>query len=272
MIRLATMSSVCPDWTLSETVAGMKRHGFEGYEPRVEWGHRAGVELTLSASDRAEVRKQFEDEGLKICCIATGCRFAMKEPEERAKNTETLKRYVDFAGDLGAPCIRVFGGAIPGGELYGVVKYAAEAIRPALDQARARGVTVLMETHDDWRRASQVRAVIQELQHPAFAALWDIMHTQRVFETPEESFAILGPHIRHLHLHEGRYSEDGLKLDTDVPLGEGVIDHATPFRLLMAAGFDGYASVEVIQKVGRGGRADEIMGQYAAGLRKLLTG
>ena len=30
MIKLATMSSACPDWTLDEVVAGMKRHGYQG--------------------------------------------------------------------------------------------------------------------------------------------------------------------------------------------------------------------------------------------------
>ena len=34
MIKLATMSSVCPDWTLDEVVAGMKRHSYQGFEPR----------------------------------------------------------------------------------------------------------------------------------------------------------------------------------------------------------------------------------------------
>ena len=33
MIRLATMSSVCPDWNLEEIIAGMTRHGCEGLEP-----------------------------------------------------------------------------------------------------------------------------------------------------------------------------------------------------------------------------------------------
>ena len=30
MIKLATMSSACPDWTLDEVVAGMKRHRLSG--------------------------------------------------------------------------------------------------------------------------------------------------------------------------------------------------------------------------------------------------
>ena len=43
MIKLATMTSVCPDWTLEETIAAMKRHGYTGLEARVEWGHKSGI-------------------------------------------------------------------------------------------------------------------------------------------------------------------------------------------------------------------------------------
>ena len=49
MTRLATMTSVCPDWTLDQVVAGMQRHGYTGLEPRVEWGHACGLELVRFA-------------------------------------------------------------------------------------------------------------------------------------------------------------------------------------------------------------------------------
>ena len=53
MIKLATMSSACPDWTLDEVVAGMKRHGYQGFEPRVEWDHACGIEAALAAQRAA---------------------------------------------------------------------------------------------------------------------------------------------------------------------------------------------------------------------------
>ena len=55
MIELATMSSVCPDWNLDEVIAGMKRHGYRGLEPRVEWGHACGIEADLTAEERREI-------------------------------------------------------------------------------------------------------------------------------------------------------------------------------------------------------------------------
>lgn len=269
MIKLATMSSVCPDWTIDETIAAMKKYGYAGYEPRPEWGHKAGVELTLSAEARSALKLRFAGEGLSICSIATGVRFAMEDAAERAKQAEILRKYIDLAADLGCPHVRTFGGAAPDVEPTRIVKYMAETIRPVLAQAQARGVTVLLETHDDWCNAVWVRALIREVNHPHYQALWDIMHTQRFFETPAESFEILKPHIRHLHVHDGRLVGEPLKLET-VALGEGTIDHAGPLKLLKQAGFDGFASLEVIHKVGDGGKADGVLKQYADGLKKLL--
>ncbi len=100
MIDLATMTSVCPDWSLDEVVAGMKRHGYKGLEPRVEWGHASGIEAGLSKAARAEVRRRFAGEGLAICCIATGARMAAEEPE-RAAHVEDVRRYIELAADLG---------------------------------------------------------------------------------------------------------------------------------------------------------------------------
>ena len=110
MIKLATMSSACPDWTLDEVVAGMKRHGYQGFEPRVEWDHACGIEAALAAAERREIRRRMEDEGLEICCIATGARMAAPDAAERAGHVEDVKKYIDLAADLGCGLMRVFGG------------------------------------------------------------------------------------------------------------------------------------------------------------------
>lgn len=270
MIRLATMSSVCPDWTLDETIAAMKKYGYAGYEPRPEWGHKGGVELTLTADQRKAIRKRFADEGLAICCIATGVRIAGDDEAERHQHAETLRKYIDLAGDIGAGRVRIFGGAFGGGELRGIVRRAADTVRPVLDAARDRGVTVCLESHDAWCRSNMVASVVDAVDHPAFAALWDLMHTQRFLESPTESFVKLGARVKHLHVHDGRYTPDGLKMET-VLLGEGEIDHAEPLRLLQRAGADLYASVEVIHKVGDGGKAEPVLKNYAEGLKRLLN-
>jgi sugar phosphate isomerase/epimerase len=271
MIKLATMSSACPDWTLDEVVAGMKRHGYEGFEPRVEWGHASGIEVGLTADERKAVRERMEGEGLEVCCIATGARMAEPDPAERAKHLEGLKGYIDLAADLGCGLLRTFGGARDRGrEFMAVVDYVVEGYAQVLDQAQARDVTLLLETHDDWCASAPVRAVVEQAGHPNLKVLWDFMHSQRVLEKPEQSFQVLGEYTRHTHAHDGQII-DG-KLQVSETLGDGLFDHEIPLRLLFEAGFSGYFSVEVIHQPGSEHDADRVLGQYAEQFRAIMAG
>ena len=271
VIKLAVMTSVCPDWTVEEIIRGMKRHGYQGLEPRVEWNHRAGIELELSPDERRKLREMFEDEGLRICCISTGVRMAVPDRAERQGQIDSLHRYIDLASDLGAGLVRTFGGPRARDmELRGVVNYVADGYREVLPHAEERGVTVLMETHDDWSCSNRVREVVETVGHPNLRALWDIMHPARMLERPEETFNTIGEHTGHVHVHDGKYSEDKSHIAL-CPLGEGDIDHATPIRLLEEAGFDGYLSVEVIHRPGSVYDADGAMEQYAKALCSYLT-
>ncbi len=267
MTKLATMTSVCPDWTLDEVVAGMKRHGYHGLEPRVEWGHACGIESDLSATARAEVRRRFEDEGLSICCIASGVRMATPDATERARHVQDLRRYIELAADVGCGLIRTFGGPRDTAAPWAmVVDYTADGYRQVLSDAESAGVTILMETHDDWCCAAPVRAVIEGVQHPSLQVLWDFMHTQRMMETPQESFVALGHLTRHVHAHDGTYVDGRMQVSAE--LGAGVIDHETPLHLLEESGFDGYFSVEVIHRPGSDHDADGVLASYAAGFRR----
>lgn len=270
MFRLAVMSSVCPDWDLETITAAMRRHGYQGLEPRVEWGHACGIEADLSPARRREVRARLEGEELAISCIATGARLAAPDPQERARHVESLMRYIDLAGDLGCPWVRTFGGPrARDQEPAAVVEYVAEGYRPLLAQAEARGVTLLLETHDDWSCAAPVRAVVEQVGHPRLRVLWDFMHPQRMMERPEETFLAIGPLTEYLHGHDGIYSEGGRM--QIVGLGQGVIDHAGPLRLLAGAGFAGYFSVEVIHQRQKPHDAEGVMRQYAEGFRELVA-
>ena len=222
----------------------MKENGYTGFEPRVEWGHVCGIEADLPADRRRETRDLFVSEGLEICCLATGVRMAEPDTSERARHIEDLRRYLDLAADLGCGLVRTFGGRRDrGAELPAVVDYVASGYRQVVDQAREAGVTLLLETHDDWSATAPVRAVIEAVDHPSLQVLWDFMHPQRMMETPAESFLAVGMLTRHTHAHDGRCVDGGLQLLDR--LGDGEIDHAVPLQLLRRAGFEGL-------RIGRG--------------------
>ena len=276
MIKLATMTSVCPDWTLDQAIDGMKRHGYKGLEPRTGWEHRSGIEPSMSAPDRERVRRRMEEERLEICCIATGAKFATPDADELLGSIEEAREAIDLAGDLGASLVRTFGGfrgtgVQPplGGELIGIVERTVEAYKRVIDHAAERGVTLLMETHDFWSVSAQVREVVERVDHPNLRVLWDIQHPQRYFERPDETFGTIGHLTAHLHAHDGVYESLEERLQPRV-VGEGIIDHATPLRLLHEAGFDGYFSIEHINKPGAPHDAERDLREHAEAFRGIM--
>ncbi len=271
MIKLATMTSVCPDMSLDEIISAMKKFGYQGLEARVEWKHRAGIEADLSADERKRIRERFAEENLSLCCVATSCKLAVGGPEERARHVEDLHKYIDLAGDLGCPLVRTFGGKRPRDmQLKGVVAYVADAYSSVMARAEERQVTVLMELHDDWSSSIPVREVMKAVAHPRLGVLWDIMHPQRMLETPEDTFCAVGKYARHLHAHDGRYIKDGAGMEA-TPLGEGDVDHLTPMKLLSHARFAGFFSVEVIHKPGSEHDAEGVLSQYAHAFRNIAS-
>jgi sugar phosphate isomerase/epimerase len=157
------------------------------------------------------------------------------------QNVADTLRCIDLAADVGAPVIRVFGGTMGKGlSRADAVKLVAESLHTVADHARERNVTVCLETHDDWCDPKNVAAVVQQVNHPAIAVNWDIMHPVRMkLATMDEAFETLKPWIRHLHVHDG----DMLVL---MPIGRGIIDHKLAIERLLSINYSGFLSGEWI--------------------------
>ena len=238
-MKYSFMSFSCPELSLGEMLSLAKRLGYDGLEPRISREHAHGIEFDANATARRDARKQSADAGVAMGCIATSCRYA--DPATREKSVEDTLKSIDLAGDVGAPCIRVFGGPLAEGvSREDAIGLLVESMRAVADHAKQRGVTVCMETHDDWCDPTHLAEVMKRVDHPAIAVNWDIMHPVRTAGwTIEDSYRVLKPWVRHLHVHDG--DKTSLK-----PIGEGIVDHRRAIELIKADGYDGFISGEWI--------------------------
>jgi sugar phosphate isomerase/epimerase len=231
--------------SLAEVLAAANKYGYAGIEPRTDAGHGHGVEVSASAEQRKQIKKAAADSGVAIACLATSCGFA--NPQTQKQVIEQAHERIDLAGDVGCPAIRVFGGDFPYSlSRQQAIELMAGGLSQLAEHAHRRGVKVCLETHDLWCDPRNVKAVIAKVNHPNVLVNWDIMHTFRYhFATMQEAFDILWPHVGHVHVHDGTFTDDGTK-HVFVPIGQGVLDHQTPLRLLSAAGYQGFISGEWI--------------------------
>ena len=239
-MKYSFMSFSCPELTLNEILSMAKEFGYDGIEPRISSNHRHGVEFDANQIQRKEIRQTAIDTGIAIGCVATSCRYAdLKTNQDMVHDT---MKAIDLTADIGSSRIRVFGGKI-GDDLdrNAAVDLVAKSLLSIADHASERGVTICMETHDDWCNPTDVAAVMKKANHPAIAVNWDIMHpVRRSYATIEESFEVLKPWIQHLHIHDGSAQTSLL------PIGEGDIDHKSAIERLSTISFDGYLSGEWI--------------------------
>lgn len=239
-MRYSFMSFSCPELTLDEMLALARQYGYDGLEPRISAKHKHGLEFDSSPADRKAARQKAEAAGIPIACLATSAWCT-----DSATMSAYTHQAIDLAGDVGAPRIRVFGGAFPDTMARSqAIDIVARALTEVADHAQKRGVTVCMETHDSWCDPAHVAAVMQKVRHPAIAVNWDIMHPVNVAKaTVDQAFAALQPWIRHAHFHDGKIVNGKMEL---CPIGQGIVDHRRAVQLLQALPYPGFLSGEWI--------------------------
>lgn len=243
-MKYSFMSFSCPGASIEELIASAKKYGYDGVEPRTASGHGHGIEIEADSAARESAKEKFAASGVEISCIATSCKYS--DPSTSDENVEDTKKYIDLAGDVGSPAVRVFGGLLPDGATRDeAVLNVAKSLHEVSAAAESRGVYVCFETHDDWCDPGHVAEVMKKVNHPFIRVNWDIMHpVRRAGRTIDESFEVLRPWISHVHFHDGVTLPDG-KLEM-VPIGEGDIDHKRAVELLQEDGYSGFLSGEWI--------------------------
>lgn len=246
-MKYAFMTFSCPDLTLDEVLDLAKKSGYDGIEPRLAADHQHGIEIEADENTRRQIKDRVASSGVELACIATSCIFA--NPATQLENVETARKTIDLAGDVGCPTIRVFGGQIPEGiSRPQATNLVAASLGQLAGHAADRGVTVCMETHDDWCDPGHVAEVMTRVDSPAVAVNWDIMHPVRMqCAGMTEAYESLSPWIRHVHVHDARVDDDGTYTLDFVPIGEGYVDHKTAIGVLRNAGYGGFLSGEWIK-------------------------
>ena len=94
------------DWDIETIIKNCTEAEWKSVELRTT--HKHGVEVTLSAAQRAEVKKRFKDSALETISLASAFQYHSPDQAEVKRNIEGTKEFVKLAKDVGATGIRVF--------------------------------------------------------------------------------------------------------------------------------------------------------------------
>jgi len=242
-VRLSFSTLACPTASLTEILAFSLAFGFSGVGLRAVAGELDLLNLPEFAPPvRQLTRRRFADAGVVPEMLLTSVRLA----DARSTDLQGARAMIDLAHDLGVPFIRVFGGPVPAGmALTDAQDRVAAGLRTLADNALGTGVTVLLETHDDFSDTRRAAAVMHRADHPGVGLLWDIHHPYRLAQEPvTETWARIGKWVRACDVKDSRPDATHRLGYRYALLGDGDVPLAEAFALLRSANFTGPLSFE----------------------------
>lgn len=244
MMKLSFMTFSTPMLSLQEVLGVAGKYGYDGVELRISANHNHGIETFMSDSAKQDALDIIKASDREIVALATSCVFTNRFTFE--ENIESAVDAIKLASFFNVPVIRTFGGNYPDdcskNQARSLLK---EAYLQLSEVAKKFGVYVCFETHDSWCNPYDVAEILDFVNHDYIRANWDIMHPVTHGFSIEESFNVLKPFIKHVHIHDGKgiFNAKSLGLTTT---GEGCIDHRLAFELLKKMNYSGALSGEWI--------------------------
>lgn len=242
---LAFSTLGCPDWTFEQITAFAVQHGYKGLELR---GLRRQMDLPQCPEfSTEEARKQtsvlMQQKGLSFVGLGSSASLHLPEGAEREKNLAEARRFIDLAGQIGCPYVRVFPNNFPKEQDKKLtMELISKGLRELGDYGQAKNVMVLMETHGDVVRIKDLKAIMQAAKHTHVGLVWDVANMWTVTrESPAEAYQALKKYIRHTHIKDARLVDGKLQYTL---LGQGEVPVFEAISALQRGGYTGYYSFE----------------------------
>jgi len=196
-----------------------------------------------------------DDLGLSVSAYDVGNDFAQADPSAYERALNEVRRGVDVANVLGAPCVRVFGGEPKEGiSRDSALRLIIRGLSEGSDYAGERGVKLALENHGElYGTASQLLDIMRGVGSPNLGLNFDVGNFVIAGDDANVAIDRVFRHVLHIHMKDFRLAsrEEGetfVAADSMpyVPVGpgEGKTDVRRFMRKLKAMRYGGVVSVE----------------------------
>lgn len=256
---------------LEHALTVMDEFGLEYAELQFVWDKEVGDHST---EEIGRIKALLEARGKPVSCLSrhifAGMTTANRPGDElHAKHMDALKRVIDMAHAVGSPLVRIMTSKKEqilwghhGAEVWNVAKGAWDSlpplIAPAVELARAEGVTLVVETGNGTMVNSSytARRLIDDLDaKDVLKVLWDPANNCWCHETayPDGYEELRDGYLGHIHIKDVKVDTPRATLEVR-PMGEGQLgDQFAPIaKALKADGYDGAISYESVYHPGNG--------------------
>ncbi len=203
-LRLGIVTyNIAKDWDLDTIIKNLTAVKMDGVELRTTHAH--GVEPSLSAEKRAEVRRKFADSPVRIAGLGTTCEYHSSDPEALKKQIELTKEWILLAKDIGTGSVKVR----PNGLARNVPEEKSlEQIGKSLKEcgafAAGHGIRLQLEIHgSETSRIPRIKKILDYAEmHPAVWLCWNSNQNDLLDGGLESNFQLLKGRIGQVHMRD----------------------------------------------------------------------
>ncbi|MDE3165855.1 MAG: sugar phosphate isomerase/epimerase [Acidobacteriota bacterium] len=237
----------CPKWDWNTILRNTSQWGFAALELR---GIQDQMDLPkcaeFSGTRLQGTLRDLAAANLAVSDLGASAQMHEPDPVKRAKHMDEARRFIDLAHQMGTPYVRVFPNQfVPGEDKLVTFARISQGLHELGEYARPANVTVIVESHGEFRRGETLLPILEGAKSKNVAFLWDAHHTCVEGEKPADTWAELGKYTRHTHLKDslpipGKPKEDRRYVLTgtgDIPVKEIV-------AVLVRGGYQGYYCFE----------------------------
>ncbi len=235
----------CPDWEFAQIADFASRNNYDGIEMR---GIKRQLDLTKcsefnSAQNIAATKRMMEDKNLRFSDLGSSATLHFPEGDERRKNIDEGKRFIDLAQQINCPFVRVFPNNFPKDQdKNATIDLITKGLLELAEYAKESNVSVLIESHGDLVHADDIEQVMKLAEHPHTGMIWDIVNMWAITkESPAKVLERLKKYIRHTHIKDARLTDGKINY---VFLGQGDVPIFEAIDALAKVGYKGYYSFE----------------------------
>jgi sugar phosphate isomerase/epimerase len=194
--------NMAANWDLPTILRICKSVGVSPVELRTT--HKHGVEPSLSAAERKEIKQRFADSGVEFWGCGSVCEFHATEADVVKKNIETCKQFVQLAADVGGKGVKVRPNDLPAGV---PVEKTLEQIGKALTEcgkaAADAGVEIWVEVHGKGTsHPPHCKTIMEACNHPKVGLTWNSNASDIKDGSVAEYFKMLRPWVKSCHINE----------------------------------------------------------------------
>jgi len=160
------------DWDLPTLIANCEKAEVLGVETRTTHAH--GVEPSLSAEERREVKKRFDDSPVVHVGPGTNQQFDYPDPGDLQKSIEATRAFVQLSHDTGGSGVKVKPNSFQKGvEPQKTIEQIGKSLNIVGKFAADYGQEIRLEVHGSCGPLPVIKQIMDVADHPNVGVCWN---------------------------------------------------------------------------------------------------